>query len=153
MSHKFEVTPSAAEKIKAISASENKAGYGLRVRVAGGGCSGPQYQLGLEEKEGEGDFVVDSQGVKIFIDPQSSEVVQGSTLDFIEGPNGSGFKISNPNAQSQGGGCGSGSSGGGGGCGSGGCGSGGGHDHGHDHGEKESGGGGGGCGSGGCGCG
>lgn len=147
---KFELTPAAAEKIKAISTSENKAGYGLRVRVAGTGCSGPQYQLGLEEKEGEGDFVVDSQGVKIFIDPESSEVVQGSTLDFIEGPNGSGFKISNPNASS-GGGCGS-HGGGGGGCGSGGCGShGGGDDHGHDHGKES--GGGGGCGSGGCGCG
>jgi len=134
---KFELTPAAAEKIKAISHSENKAGYGLRVRVAGGGCSGPQYQLGLEEKEGEGDFVVDSQGVKIFIDPESSEAIQGSTLDFIEGPQGSGFKISNPNVQQSGGGCGS----GGGGCGSGGCGS---HSHGgeddHGHGEQGSGG-------------
>ena len=137
---KFELTPAAAEKIKAIGSSENKAGYGLRVRVAGGGCSGPQYQLGLEEKEGEGDFVVDSQGVKIFIDPQSSEVIQGSTLDFIEGPQGSGFKISNPNAQQSGGGCGSG------GCGSGGCGS---HSHGGEEkeggGEGEHGHGGGGC--------
>ena len=138
---KFELTPSAAEKIKAISASENKAGYGLRVRVSGSGCSGPQYQLGLEEKEGEGDFVVDSQGVKVFIDPESSEVVQGSTLDFIEGPNGSGFKISNPNAQQSGGGCGS---GGGGGCGSGGCGSGS-HSHGDDKEEEGHGHGGGGC--------
>ncbi len=135
---KFELTPAAAEKIKAISSSENKSGYGLRVRVSGTGCSGPQYQLGLEEKEGEGDFVVDSQGVKIFIDPQSSEIVQGSMLDFIEGPNGSGFKISNPNAQQSGGGCGSG------GCGSGGCGSG----HSHGGGDEEEGhghGGGGGC--------
>lgn len=140
---KFELTPSAAEKIKSISASENKTGYGLRVRVAGSGCSGPQYQLGLEEKEGEGDFVVDSQGVKVFIDPESSEIVQGSTLDFIEGPNGSGFKISNPNAQQSGGGCGS---GGGGGCGSGGCGSGGGsHSHGDDKEEGHGHGGGGGC--------
>lgn len=123
----FEVKQTAAEKIKAICESENKSGYGLRIRVVGGGCSGPQYQLGLEEKEAEGDQVFDSFGLKVFLDPESLGMVDGGTLDFIEGPNGSGFKISSPNAGHEGhehggGGCGS---GGGGGCGSGGCGSGG----------------------------
>lgn len=127
----FELTLGAVEKIKAICESEKKSGYGLRVRVSGGGCSGPQYQLGLEEKETEGDQVFDSNGLKIFLDPESAEQIDGGTLDFVDGPNGAGFKISNPNAKS-GGGCGSHSQGegghehgGGGGCGSGGCGSGG----------------------------
>ncbi len=129
----FEVTQTAAEKIKAISDGEKKSGYGLRVRVFGGGCSGPQYQLGLEEKEIQGDQVLESNGLKLFLDPETLTALDGGTLDFIEGPQGSGFKISNPNAK-EGGGCGSGGCG----CGSGGCGSHGGGEH-----EEE--------GSGGCG--
>src|SRR3989338_2332070 len=139
MGNVFEITKAAATKIKAISDSENKSGYGLRIRVAGSGCSGPQYQLGLEEKSSEGDTVCDAFGLKVFIDSESLGLVTGATLDFIDGPNGSGFKISNPNA-SQGGGCGSGCE----------CSSGSESEHGHSHGGSTSGGG---CGSGGCGCG
>lgn len=150
MSIMFAITEKAVGKIKEISEKENKVGYGLRVRASAGGCSGPKYQLGLDEKAEEGDQVVESNGFKIFIDPESAEFVNSASLDFIESSMGGGFKISNPNVQETGGGCGSGGGGhghehggSGGGCGSGGCGSGGGGEHGS----------GGGCGSGGCGCG
>lgn len=146
----FTVTPTAATKIKAITEQENKIGYGLRVRMVGGGCGGPKYQLGLDEKADEGDVVVESNGLHVFIDPDSAEWMDQASIDYIEGAMGSGFKVLNPNIESKttgGGGCGSG------GCGSGGCGSGA-HEHGdgHDHGEKKSeeSGSGGGCGSGGC---
>ncbi len=133
LSVEFEVTPIASQKIHAIIEKENKVGFGLRIRAASGGCSGTQYQLGLDEKESEGDAVLLSNGVKVFIDPESAEVIQVGKLDYIEGPQGSGFKIT-ATAEAHGGGCGS--HGGGGGCGS--------HDGG---GGSDSGG----CGSGGCG--
>lgn len=124
----FEVTPIASQKIQAIIEKENKVGFGLRVRAASGGCSGTQYQMGLDEKESEGDAVLLSNGIKVFIDPESQEVIQAGKLDYIEGPQGSGFKIT-ATAEAHGGGCGShggsaggDSEGGGGGCGSGGCG-------------------------------
>ncbi|MBI4041122.1 MAG: iron-sulfur cluster assembly accessory protein [Deltaproteobacteria bacterium] len=153
----FVITELAAKKIKDIAEKENKSGYGLRVRASGGGCSGPQFQLGLEEKEDSGDNILDQHGLKIFLDEETLQSLTGGSLDWIEGPQGAGFKLSNPN-HSQGG-CGSGGhdhgdhghAQGGGGCGSGGCGcsSGGGHEHGdHEHTQKS-----GGCGSGGCGCG
>lgn len=127
LSVEFEVTPLASQKIQAISEKENKVGYGLRVRAFGGGCSGPQYQLGLEEKESEGDTVLQLNGLRVFIDPETAGVVQAAKLDFIEGPNGSGFKVTTV-GEGHGGGCGShgddhGGGGGGCGCGSGGCGS------------------------------
>ncbi len=140
LSVEFEVTPIASQKIQAIIEKENKVGFGLRIRAASGGCSGTQYQLGLDEKESEGDAVLLSNGVKVFIDPESQEVIQAGKLDYIEGPQGSGFKIT-ATAEAHGGGCGS--HGGGGGCGS--------HDGGSPgggSGNPESGG----CGSGGCGC-
>lgn len=128
VSVEFEVTPIASQKIQAIIEKENKVGFGLRVRAASGGCSGTQYQMGLDEKESEGDAVLLSNGIKVFIDPESQEVIQAGKLDYIEGPQGSGFKIT-ATAEAHGGGCGShgGSAssapeGGGGGCGSGGCG-------------------------------
>ncbi len=150
MSDKFIVTEAAAQKIREISEKENKVGFGLRIRAYAGGCSGPQYQLGLDEKADKTDYTVESNGVKVFIDNDSLGFIEGASLDYIEGEMGSGFKVSNPNVPTSGG-CGSGC-----GCGSGGgCGSGhGGHEHGGGHEEEGHGHGNGGCGCGsGCGCG
>src|SRR3990167_3229127 len=129
MSNLFEVTQSAAEKILEISKQEQKEGFGLRVRMWQGGCSGPQYQLGLEDKQTEGDQVLDQHGLKVFMDGATLEALKGGKLEWIEGPQGAGFKLHNPNEAPKQGGCACGS----GGCGSGGgggCGSGGGHEHG-----------------------
>ena len=94
------VTPLAAQKIQALLAEKNLNGYGLRVFVSGGGCSGLQYGLAFENKTEEGDFAFESQGLPVYLDAQSALYLDGATVDYVEGPQGSGFKIENPNAPS-----------------------------------------------------
>ena len=94
------LTESAAKEINTIQEREGKDGYGLRVRVIGGGCSGLTYQMGLEETPGEDDKVIESQGMKLFVDTKSAVFVAGTEIDFVHDLNGSGFKVNNPNAES-----------------------------------------------------
>ncbi len=92
------VTETASEKIKELLNQENKEGWGLRIAVQGGGCSGMEYNLGLAEKPEDGDDTIESQGVKLFVDPFSLPYVDGSMIDFYEGIEGQGFTVNNPNA-------------------------------------------------------
>jgi len=69
----------------------------LRVYVAGGGCSGFRYGLALDNKLHEGDEVVQASGVKVVVDPNSREYLDGSSIDYVESVAGSGFMVSNPN--------------------------------------------------------
>jgi len=102
-----EVTEKASEKIKEYIANEDKgAGFGLRVRVQPGGCSGFQYELELDEIR-ESDNTFGAETGLVCVDEISMPYLKGSKLDYIESINGSGFDISNPNAQSS---CGCGSS-------------------------------------------
>jgi iron-sulfur cluster assembly accessory protein len=94
------LTESAVKEIKTILEREKKDGHGLRVRVIGGGCSGLTYQMGLEEAPVEGDKVVESHGMKVFVDPKSAVFLAGTEIDFVHDLNGSGFKVNNPNAES-----------------------------------------------------
>jgi iron-sulfur cluster insertion protein len=71
------VSPTAATKINELLTEENKNGSGLRVFVQGGGCSGFQYGLMIEENGGAGDQVFESNGVKLFVDPVSISYPQG----------------------------------------------------------------------------
>jgi len=71
---------------------------GLRVSVSGGGCSGLQYRMSLEESAHEDDAVVESDGVKLFVDALSIPMLQGTQIDFVETLEESGFKFVNPNA-------------------------------------------------------
>lgn len=71
---------------------------GLRISVQGGGCSGFQYGMSLEEAADIADTVVEYGDVKVFVDPQSAPLLQGVKLDFIDSIEGSGFKFENPNA-------------------------------------------------------
>ena len=80
---------------------------GLRISVTGGGCSGFQYGMALEEKSKDEDTVVDCGDIKVFVDPQSAPLLSGITIDFMDGLEGSGFKFENPNATNS---CGCGSS-------------------------------------------
>ncbi|MCX7839850.1 MAG: iron-sulfur cluster assembly accessory protein [Anaerolineae bacterium] len=105
------LTPLASQKIQALMAEKNLQGYGLRVYVAGMGCSGLQYGLAFENKTEEGDFVFESQGMRVYLDAQSALYLDGAIVDYIEGPHGSGFKIENPNAVSGCSSCGSAESG------------------------------------------
>jgi iron-sulfur cluster assembly accessory protein len=72
---------------------------GLRISVVGGGCSGMQYSLVLEESIRSDDQVVESGGVKILVDPHSAPLLQGLQVDFVDSMQGSGFKFENPNAR------------------------------------------------------
>ena len=109
MSGLINVTPTAATKIQALLSEEDKKQAGLRVFVQGGGCSGFQYGLMIEEGEGdaESDRVFESNGVKLFIDTISIRYLTGAEVDFVDNLTGGGFTIKNPNAKST---CGCGSS-------------------------------------------
>ena len=69
---------------------------GLRVGVKGGGCSGFQYVLAFDKKR-EGDEVVDQQGITLLVNGESVDFVRGSVIDFVDGLQGAGFKVENPN--------------------------------------------------------
>ena len=103
------VTDSAAEEIKKFLSSEDDLPEtaGLRVRVVPGGCSGFQYSLNIEEESKSGDFVMDKQGIRLFVDMFSAQYLNGITIDHTTNMMGSGFTFENPNAT---GGCGCGTS-------------------------------------------
>lgn len=93
------VTAAAAVKIRTLLEKEGNPDHGLRVAVQGGGCSGFQYHLGFEETPREMDQVVESKGIRVFVDPKSSLYLNGVVLNFDDGLMGSGFQIENPNAR------------------------------------------------------
>jgi iron-sulfur cluster insertion protein len=103
------VTPTAASKINELLTEESKEGAGLRVFVQGGGCSGFQYGLMIDEGEGDAstDSVIECNGVKLLVDPISARYLRGAEVDFVDNITGGGFTIRNPNAKST---CGCGSS-------------------------------------------
>ena len=95
------VSETAAAKISELLTEENKAGSGLRVFVQGGGCSGFQYGLMIEENgQGAGDQVYESHGVKLVVDPISIQYLKNAEVDFVDTVSGGGFTIKNPNAKS-----------------------------------------------------
>lgn len=93
------VSDEAAEKIRNLLNREGTPGRGLRVAVRGGGCSGFQYQLEFEEAAGDMDQVIESNGVRIFVDPKSSLYLNGVILRYDDGLMGAGFQVENPNAR------------------------------------------------------
>jgi iron-sulfur cluster insertion protein len=101
------LTPTAAEKVKEIASAESLTGQGLRLRVIGGGCAGFQYDLYFEDAPTEMDERFESHGIPLYVDPLSYQYLDGTEVDFVETPNGSGFKFGNPNFS---GACGCGSS-------------------------------------------
>jgi len=103
------VTPMAAEKIQELLSEEQKTGAALRVFVQGGGCSGFQYGMMIEEGEerSDADQAIESNGVTIFVDPISARYLKGAEVDFVDNLSGGGFTIRNPNAKTT---CGCGSS-------------------------------------------
>jgi len=103
------VTETAASRIADLLVEEGRVGGGLRVFVQGGGCSGFQYGLMIDEGEGdaESDQVFEVNGVKLLVDPISLRYLSGAEVDFVDNNMGGGFTIKNPNAKST---CGCGSS-------------------------------------------
>ena len=92
------ITPGAVEKVKALLVEKELSGYGLRVFIAGGGCSGFQYGMAFENNPRESDTIQETDGVKIIIDPMSLPYIQGASIDFVDNLMGGGFRIESPNA-------------------------------------------------------
>ena len=94
------ITDKAIEMVKVALEEEGKSeSHGLRIAVQGGGCSGLQYALDFSDQKRPGDTVLDYQGVKVYIDMASLAYLKGTTIDYVSGLNGTGFKFENPNAQ------------------------------------------------------
>jgi iron-sulfur cluster assembly protein len=94
------LTPPAIQAVRDLMNKRNLEGYALRVFVSGGGCSGFQYGMALENNIRVEDMVDEFDGVKVVVDEVSIEYLRGAKVDYIEDVMGSGFKIENPNAVS-----------------------------------------------------
>jgi iron-sulfur cluster insertion protein len=94
------LTETAAKKVSELMARDERSGFGLRVKVVGGGCAGLQYQLMFDNQVGDLDQEEASYGVRVMIDSKSAVYLVGTTVDYVDDLNGSGFKINNPNATS-----------------------------------------------------
>jgi iron-sulfur cluster assembly protein len=91
-------TPEAAEQIRLIR-RENQVPetHGLRIGIQSGCCCGSSYLLAFDEKVEATDKVFQSEGVSIYVDEESLEGLSGTTLEYIDGPQGKGFRFDNPN--------------------------------------------------------
>lgn len=96
----LDLTAAAAGAVKDLLKKRELVDYALRVYVQGGGCSGFQYGMALENNIREQDTVIEEHGVKVVIDEVSIGYMQGASIDYVEDVMGSGFKIDNPNAMS-----------------------------------------------------
>jgi len=94
------LTKRAAEKFKAILAEEEKSGWGLRFGDKAAGCSGFEYVLDFSKEAKEDDEIFESNGIEIHVNKGAVNRLLGSEIDYVEGLNQAGFKISNPNAKS-----------------------------------------------------
>ncbi|OGN88111.1 MAG: heme biosynthesis protein HemY [Chloroflexi bacterium GWC2_73_18] len=100
-----EVTPppvtlsdAAAGKLRELTEQEQNPAIGLRVYVYSGGCSGFRYGMMLEDQPTADDLTVESQGIRVYIDDQSVQYIQGAEIDYVDTLMGAGFTVNNPNA-------------------------------------------------------
>jgi iron-sulfur cluster assembly protein len=96
----IKVSPNAARKVGALLQKQGRPNGVLRVAVVGGGCSGLQYKMDLQDQPAQRDILVESSGVKVVVDPKSALYVTGSELDYVDALQDGGFKVRNPNAVS-----------------------------------------------------
>lgn len=94
----IEMSPTAANEIRKIMRTKKiPDGYGLRVGVKGGGCSGMSYVLGFDKKrDHDSEFAID--GIPVFMDKRHGLYLMGTTIDYHDGLNARGFTFDNPNA-------------------------------------------------------
>jgi iron-sulfur cluster assembly protein len=93
----IKLTTSAAHKVTSLLSKQGRPNGVLRVAVVGGGCSGLQYKMDLQDAPANRDILVETAGVRVVVDPKSALYVTGSELDFLDALDG-GFKVKNPNA-------------------------------------------------------
>jgi iron-sulfur cluster assembly accessory protein len=94
----IKVTENASRKLVSLLEKQGRPQGALRVAVIGGGCSGLQYKMDLVDGPANRDILVQSQNVRVVVDPKSALFVSGSLLDFSEDLQKGGFKVTNPNA-------------------------------------------------------
>ena len=96
-----DLTAAAEERVRDLLDRDGKLGtHGLRLKVVGGGCSGLQYQLGFDDQVSDQDSEYKTGEVRIIVDDKSAVYLAGSTLDYLDTLQESGFKVQNPNATS-----------------------------------------------------
>ncbi len=93
------MTPTAAAKVRELLTQENDPSLALRIFVAGGGCSGLQYGMTLDEEQ-EGDTIIPQGDIKVLVDEMSLGYITGSEVDYVDSLMGAGFTVNNPNAVS-----------------------------------------------------
>ncbi len=101
------LSDAAVAKLSELTKEEPDPNVGLRVYVYSGGCSGYRYGMMLEDKPADEDIKVVSNGINVYVDPQSTPLLKGAEIDYVDTLMGAGFTVNNPNAVS---GCGCGSS-------------------------------------------
>lgn len=94
---KLTITEKAAEKAKAALEKQGKNDAALRLYVSGGGCSGFQYGLAFDNRN-DSDHIIEAHGIKVLVDEQSAQYVDGAEIDYVESVMGEGFMVNNPNA-------------------------------------------------------
>jgi len=94
----IKVSSSAAHKVQSLLSKQGRPAGVLRVAVVGGGCSGLQYKMDLQDQPANRDILVESAGIKVVVDPKSALYVTGSELDYVDALLDGGFKVKNPNA-------------------------------------------------------
>ncbi len=90
------LTPAAVDWVKRIRSKEEKDGQALRLGVKAGGCSGFSYFMGFTTAEKPGDLVLVYDGLTVYVDPRSLEVLDGTTVDYERGLLGTGIQFKNP---------------------------------------------------------
>ncbi len=94
----MQITENAARKVMQLMAAEQKDGYGLRIAVQGGGCSGFQYGMSYDNEPRENDSVLEFHGLTVYVDGVSSLYLDDVQIDYVDGLAESGFKFNNPKA-------------------------------------------------------
>ena len=93
------ITPAGGDKVRELLEQENDPSLALRIFVAGGGCSGLQYGMTLDEEQ-DGDTVITQGEFKVLVDEMSLGYINGSEVDYVDSLMGAGFTVNNPNAVS-----------------------------------------------------
>lgn len=94
----LQLTDRAVDKVKGLMAAEGKQGYGLRVAVRGGGCSGFEYAMSYEQAQQDSDEVLHFNGLPVYLDPMSLLYLSEVKIDYLDTLQESGFKITNSKA-------------------------------------------------------
>lgn len=94
----IEFTASAARRVHTLRQIEKNNALMLRLMVNGGGCSGFSYKFDFDDSQAADDLVIETDGVKLLIDPASQPFLEGATVDYVEELIGASFRVSNPNA-------------------------------------------------------